>query len=100
MVTLKSLYYRIEGAVKKVLYLLEVFLFLRILLKFLEANPKALVVGLIYKYTDILIYPFEFIFPDIYWRFYLIEIATISAMLGYWLAVYIIFKLLRLFSRD
>jgi hypothetical protein len=100
MVTLKSLYSRIEGAVNKVLYLLEVFLFLRLLLKFLGANPRALVVGLIYKYTDIFIHPFKFIFPDIYWRFYLIEIATISAMLGYWLAVYIIFILLRLFSKD
>ena len=85
--------------VKRLLSLLEIFLFLRLLLKFLAANPQALVVNLIYKGSDILVSPFNFIFPNIYWPAgYLIETATISAMIGYALAVFIIFRLLRLFS--
>ena len=83
---------------KRLLSLLEIFLFLKLLLKFLDANPQALVVNLIYQYSDILVSPFNFIFPNFYWRGYFIETATISAMIGYALAVFIIFRLLRLFS--
>lgn len=83
---------------KRLLSLLEIFLFLRLLLKFLDANPQSLVVNLIYQYSDILVSPFNFIFPNFYWRGYSIETATISAMIGYALAVFIIFRLLRLFS--
>ena len=87
--------------IKRLLFLLELFLFLRFTLKFLNANPEAFVVGLIYKYTDIFISPFEFIFLNIYWpKGYLIETATILAMIGYAIAVFIIFQLLRLFSTD
>ena len=88
-------------AFKRVFFLLEFFLFLRLLLKYSGANPKTLVVELIYQYSDILVSPFEFIFPNIYWpegRF--IEIAVISAIIGYAILVFIIFQLLKLFSRD
>jgi len=84
--------------VKRLLFLLEIFLFLRLLLKFLAASPQALIVNLIYKYSDILVSPFQFIFPNIYWHGHLIETVTLSAMIGYALAVFIIFRLLRLFS--
>ncbi len=87
--------------IKRLLGLLELFLFLRLAFKFLAANPESLVVNLVYRYSDILIGPFEFIFPDIYWpKGYLIELSTISAMLGYALLVFIIFQLLKLFSRE
>jgi hypothetical protein len=87
--------------IKRLLSLLEIFLFLRLLLKFLSANPQTLIVKLIYEYSDILVSPFNFIFHDIYWPTgYFIETATISAMIGYALAVFIIFFLLRLFSKD
>ena len=84
--------------IKRLFSLLEIFLFLRLALKFLAANPQALVVNLIYQYSDIIVSPFKFIFQNFYWRGYLIETATISAMIGYALAVFIIFRLLRLFS--
>ncbi len=84
----------------RLLFLLEIILFSRFLLKFLSANPKAIIVGLIYKTTDVIIFPFKFIFPNIHWNGYLIETATLSAMIGYALAVFIIFKLLRIFSED
>lgn len=95
------MYLMIFYIVKRLLALTEVFLFLRLLLKFLGASPKALVVDLIYEYSDILVTPFNFIFPNIYWpQGYFIETATISAMIGYAIAVFILFRLLRLFSSD
>lgn len=87
--------------IRKARSLLELFLFLRLLLKFLNASPKALVVSLIYKYSDILVSPFEAIFPNIYWpKDRLIETATISAMIGYCIATWIIFQALKLFPRE
>ena len=91
----------ISQLVKKVCSLVEFFLFLRLALKFLNANSKALVVSLIYEYSDILVSPFESIFPNIYWpEGRLIEIATVSAMIGYAIVVWIIFQALKLFSKT
>lgn len=98
---LKEIYLMISYILKRLFFLLEFFLFLRLLLKFLGASPKALVVSLLYEYTDIFVLPFYFIFPNIYWpKDRLIEAATISAMIGYGIAIFIIFQLLRLFSKD
>ncbi len=81
---------------KRLLALFEFFLFLRLFLKFLNANPLALVVDLLYAYTDILVFPFEFIFPDIYWpKDQLIEVSTISAMAGYAILVFVILQLFK-----
>ena len=73
--------------------LLEFFLFLRLLLKFADADSRAPVVDLIYRYTDILVFPFVPIFPDIRILGRLFEISTISAMVGYGILIFIIFKL-------
>ena len=98
---LSTIYETILYAIKRLFFLLEFFLFLRLVLKFSGANPKALVVEIIYQYSDILVSPFDFIFPDIYLReVYLIEIATVSAMIGYVILAFILFRLLRLFSQD
>jgi len=98
---LTKTYLMVFYLIKRLLSLAELFLFLRLILKFLGANPQALVVNLIYKWSDILVSPFDFIFSDIYWPAgYLIETATISAMIGYALTVFILLRLLRLFSRD
>lgn len=86
--------------VKRIFLLFEFFLFLRLLLKFFNANPQALVVNFIYKYSDIIIYPFQFIFPNIHWKNYFIDTVTISAMIGYVIAVFAVLQLLRVFSRD
>ncbi len=85
---------------KRLLGLAEFFLFLRLLLKFLGASSQALVIKYIYGYSNFFVSPFDFIFPNFYWRGHLVEIDTISAMIGYALAVYILFWLLKLFSRD
>ncbi len=98
--TLREIYLMVFYVIKRLLVLVEFFLFLRLLLKFLNASPKALIINLIYKYSDILVLPFDFIFPDIWIEGRLIEIATISAMIGCGMAVLIVFQLLRLFSKD
>ena len=90
----------VERAVKNLLGLASLILLVRLVLKFLGASPKAFVVDLIYKYTDILLAPFEFIFQDIYFQNRIIETAVISAMIGYSILVFVVFKLLHLFSRD
>ncbi|MCX6761103.1 MAG: hypothetical protein NTZ84_03320 [Candidatus Nealsonbacteria bacterium] len=91
----------ISSIIKKILGLLELFLFLRLLLKFLGANSQTLVVGQIYKYSGILVYPFDFIFHDIYWpQGHIIEVSSIAAMIGYALAIFILFQLLQTFSED
>lgn len=96
----KKLYLMILRIVKRLFLLLELFLFLRLNLKFLDANPFTPVVKYIYQYTDTLVSPFEFIFSNIYWRGKIIETATISAMVGYLILVLIFFQLLRLFFRE
>ena len=94
-------YFIVSDIVNKIFALIELFLFLRLMLKFLSANPKAPVVNFIYRGSDILISPFKFIFSDIYWRqLYLIETGTLSAMIGYWIAVFILLKFLRIFLRH
>ena len=90
----------IKRVIIRLLSLVELLLFLRLMLKFLNASPMAFMVNIIYKYSAILISPFVFIFPDVYWGKWIIESVTISAMVGYVLLVYIFLRLLRLFARD
>ena len=100
MKIISKLYSGILSLISKLFWLFEVFLFLRLLLKFLGASQKAFVVGLIYKYSDILVSPFSSIFSNFYWQDRLVEIVTISAIVGYAIAMFLIFQILRLFSQD
>lgn len=85
----------------KLFFLLEFFLFLRLILKFLGANQRAFVVKQIYEWSNFFITPFEPIFANIYWpKGYFIETATLAAMTGYALLVYVILKLLHPLSKD
>lgn len=97
---LSDLYSTFLSLLSKLFWLLELFLFLRLVLKFLGANPGALIVNLIYKYSDILVFPFRSIFSNFYWRGYFVEISTISAIIGYGLVALILLWFLRLFSND
>lgn len=97
----RRFYLIISEIIHKIFELAEFILFLRLVLKFLGANPETLVVSLIYEMAGILISPFQFIFPDIYWPAgHLIEVTTISAMIGYWFALFILFQILRLFFKE
>jgi hypothetical protein len=101
MKILTNIYSIISSIIKKLLGLLEVFLFLRLLLKFLGANTQTLVVSQIYKYSSIFVSPFDFIFHDIYWpEGHIIEVSSITAMISYALVVFILFQLLQTFSED
>ncbi|KPJ57222.1 hypothetical protein AMJ49_01255 [Parcubacteria bacterium DG_74_2] len=96
-----KIYSTIFLLITKLFQLLELFLFLRLTLKFLGANQKALVVAFIYEYTNPFVSPFYFIFSDIYLpEGYLIDTATLSAIIGYAILVYVIFQFLKLFSKD
>ncbi len=97
---IRRVYFIIETLVKRLLSLLELFLFLRLVLRYLNANPMAFVVNLIYRFTDIFISPFEFIFPDIYRGTRVIDTTTLSAMVGYVIFTYVFLKLINIFSRD
>ena len=83
----------IAGLILKLLYLLELFLFLRLALKFFGASKNALVAKQIYQWSDFFVSPFESIFPNIFWpKGYLIEASTLVAMAGYALLVYVFLK--------
>lgn len=100
MKIISAVYSAVISAISRLFFLLEFFLFLRFLLKFLNANPQSPVAGIIYKYSDIITTPFDSIFSDIYWRGHTIDLVTISTMAGYAIAVFVISQLLRIFSSD
>jgi len=97
---LSKVYSVFLSSLSKFFLFLQFFLFLRLLLKFLGANPETLVVSIIYEYSDVLISPFNLIFGDIYLWDLLIEMSTISAMIGYAIVMFIILKVLRLFRKE
>lgn len=77
--------------------LAELSLILRIILKFLAASGEALIVGLLYKITDFIIIPYDFIFPNIFLDAdKVIDIVAMSAAIGYLLLVAIIVKFINL----
>ena len=97
---LSNIYSLILSIISKLFWLFELFLFLRLLLKFLGANPETLVVNFIYKYSDIVISPFSLIFRNIYWGSHLIETSVISAVIGYAIAMFVFFQIIEAFSRN
>lgn len=100
MRVLSKIYSVFLSLLSKFFLFLQFFLFLRLLLKFLAANSETLIVSIIYKYSDILISPFNLIFNDIYLWDLLIEISTVSAMIGYAIAMFIVLKALRLCQKE
>ena len=86
--------------ISKFFIFLQAFLFLRLLLKFLGANPETWIVNILYRYSDVLISPFHLIFDDVYLWDLLIEMSTISAMAGYAIIMIIILKTLHLAQKE
>ncbi|MDI6734419.1 MAG: hypothetical protein QMD50_02970 [Patescibacteria group bacterium] len=81
----------IDHVLARAFILFEVFIFLRLLLKFLDANPEAFVVKHFYNLTEKVIWPFNSIFNDYIWNTYLIEMATVSAIIGYAILFFIFY---------
>jgi len=100
MTILSKAYSVFLSLVSKIFIFLQAFLFARLLLKFLGANPETLVVNVLYKYSDVLISPFNFIFDDVYFSGLLVEMSTISAIVGYAIAMLIVLKVLQLFRKE
>lgn len=95
-----KIYSIISSLIAKLFGLLELFLFLRLLLKFLNANPKTFIVDLIYSSSDFLVSPFYLIFKNIYWKGFTLDTATVSAMVGYAILALVVFKILRLLEKG
>ncbi len=96
----KKIIFFIRKILEKLLVFLELFLFLRLLLKLLAANPFTPVVKYLYRYSGLLVEPFQYIFPDFYWRGKLVEMSAISAMIGYGIAVYVVVRLINILLKD
>lgn len=87
--------------IKYFLGLFEVLLAVRIILKFLAANPQAVIVDLVYKVSDIVIYPFSGIFKNAYLAGGgMVDVVAISAMVGYPILVYIILELVYMAAKE
>ncbi|MEK7548995.1 MAG: hypothetical protein AAB496_00685 [Patescibacteria group bacterium] len=76
--------------------LIELLLITRIILKFLGAGEKALIVKFFYFITDILTSPFKFIFPSFYFQKGWIDLTAFSAVVGYFILTIAILKFLNL----
>ncbi len=96
---LRAIYRLVRRVAWAVFGLVEFGLALRLTLKFLEANTGTLVVRYLFSYTEILLAPFQSIFPDYVWYGKPVELTSVAAMLGYIIFAIIIFLFLELFSR-
>lgn len=95
-----KIYLFFDYLVKRLLYFIEFFLFLRFLLKFFGANERAIVVSLIYQGSEILIYPFNFIFPNFFWKWFFIEITTLTAMVFYSIFAFLLLQILKIIFQE
>lgn len=87
--------------VKYFLSLFEVLLALRVALRFLAANPQAVIVDLVYKVSDIIIYPFSGIFKNVVLASGgVVDVVAISAMIGYPILVYILLELIYMAAKE
>jgi len=97
---LEQAYYFIKKATFRIWALVEGVLFLRLALRFLKANPLTPVVHFIYKYTAVLVSPFENIFPNTLCLGRIVETSTLSAMIGYGILMYVLSRLFSLFFKG
>ncbi|MEK7568130.1 MAG: hypothetical protein AAB498_00665 [Patescibacteria group bacterium] len=91
-----SIHRILSSIIKYPFVLLEAFIGIRVVLKFLDASERAIIVDLIYGLTDIFLVPFRYIFPNIYLRDGIVDIVAISAMIGYFIVVLAVLRLLDL----
>ena len=100
MVMLFKTYLLFSVVLKRVLAVVELLLGVRVLLKYFGANMSAFAVNILYSSTDVLVWPFQFIFSDYSFpNGKILEIDTLVAMVSYILAVALILWLLRVSYR-
>ncbi len=90
--TVKPLY-RGTQIVWYVLYIIEVLLLLRFLLKLLAANPSAPFTQFIYNLSNVFAGPFLYVIPSQSINSQVIEWSTLLAMVVYWILAWAIIKI-------
>lgn len=79
----------------------EILFGIRVVLKFLEASPQAIIVELLYRVTDAVATPFRGIFRDfVLSNGSVIDLTALSAMVGYPIIVYLVIELLELVTKE
>lgn len=86
------MYHFLSSLIKYFVSLIEVLLGARLVLRFLGASERAIVVDWLYQTTDTIILPFRFIFPNVYSKWGIFDIVVVSAMLGYFILALVILK--------
>ncbi len=86
---------------KYALAVAEIFLAIRLILKFLGANPIALIVQFFYIITDIIIVPFQGIFtnPKLS-NGSVIDLVGLATMIGYPIIIYLLIELIHLLTKK
>jgi hypothetical protein len=74
--------------------------FMRMILKFLEANSESFIVFHLYGFTDLVVWPFKAIFPDSFLWGRPLDVVAISAMIGYFILYLLIIKVLTLLIKE
>lgn len=86
----------LAGLINFFLALLEIFLGLRVILRFFAANPDVSFVHWIYTSSDVLMQPFRGIFPTaVVGRNHIVDFSAIFAMIVYGLIAMAFLALLR-----
>ena len=75
----------------------ELLLLVRVILRALQANPAAGVVDFVYRWSDYLLAPVNYIFPNIPVGGSTIDLVAISGMIFYAVIFGALLKILRLF---
>ena len=84
----------VRRIVQGALSLVEFLLVLRLILLYLGANPETLIVRWLYRGTDILNYPYRDIFGTYIWYGRPIDLTTITGLIGYAIAGWIVLAVL------
>jgi hypothetical protein len=79
-----------------ILGIIESLLLLRLILRFLAANPSNPFANLIYSLSGVFTYPFSTLFSTFQTGNSVLEISTLFAMLIYWLLAWALVKILQL----
>lgn len=86
--------YRGAQIVWYVLFVVEVILMTRFVLKLLEANADALFTSIVYTVSDLFVAPFVAVFQNTVVESSVFEWTTILAMIVYWLIAVAVVKLI------
>jgi len=99
-VVASKIYTFLEYVLKRAMALVGMLVFIRIVLKFFDANPASYVVEKLYANTDLLLWPFQGIFNNMEWEGHMIDIVGACAIAGYVILVFLVLQLLKILTRQ